>query len=62
VVQHGICDHCKDVNNPVTEENGGTLSRMTGNVKQWVADVHEACKTAWLTKNGAADYAGLEPK
>jgi hypothetical protein len=62
MAQHGICDQCKDANKPVTHENGGSLSTMTGGKKQWVADVHKDCKAAWLAKNGAADYAGLEPK
>ena len=58
----GICDQCKDRNNPVTAKNGGTLSRATETGKQWIADVHKDCKAEWLKKNGAADYAGLEPK
>jgi hypothetical protein len=62
MAQHGICDQCKDVNNPVTKENGGTLSRVEGKKKMWIADVHGACKAEYLKKSGAADYAGLETK
>ena len=62
MAQRGICDHCKDANNPVTEKNGGTLSQVVGKEKMWIADVHAACKAAWMRENGAADYAGLEPK
>ena len=61
MVEHGICDQCRDRKNPVTKENGGTLSRVTAGGKQSIADVHTACRAAWLNKNDAADYAGLEP-
>jgi len=61
MAEHGICDQCKDRNNPVTEKNGGSLTRRTSTGKQWIADVHEACKAEWLKKDGSSDYAGLEP-
>jgi len=60
--QRGICAVCKDASDPVSKDNGGTLSRTTGGIKQWVADVHKDCKAEWLRKNGAADYSGLEPR
>jgi len=62
MADHGICDQCKDRTKPVTAQTGGTLSRVTEDRKEWIADVHNDCKAEWLKKNGAADYAGLEPK
>ena len=61
MVEHGICDHCKDPKNPVTAKNGGTLSTRTGGRKTWVADIHTGCKDAWRKANGAAEFAGLDP-
>ena len=61
MTEHGICDQCKDRNNPVTAQNGGTLSRITGAQKVWIADVHTKCKDEWLNQHGAADFSGLPP-
>src|ERR1700682_6359690 len=55
MAEHRICDQCKDRDEPVTSENGGTLYRNG----TWTADVHTTCKEAWLTANGAADFARL---
>jgi hypothetical protein len=61
MAEHGICDQCKNPKNPVTAQNGGTLSTTTGAHKMWVADIHTACKDAWLKGHGAAEFAGLDP-
>jgi hypothetical protein len=57
-----ICAQCKDLKNPVTVQNGGTLYRTAGGQKVRIADVHVKCKDAWLTANGGADFAGLQDK
>jgi hypothetical protein len=60
MARRGICVQCEDANNPVTSENGGSLSKTVGGQRMWVADIHRNCKEVWLTANGAADFAALE--
>lgn len=57
-----VCNQCQDPHNPVTPENGGTITQQVGGFKTTLAHVHNSCKEAWAQAHGGTTFDALKPQ
>jgi hypothetical protein len=56
-----LCAQCKNPDEPLTNENGGSISKWIDGKKLDVAFVHRKCADKWAEENGGTIFEAIVP-
>jgi len=56
-----ICEQCKNLEEPITERNGGYISKLIDGRKVRLAFVHEKCRDKWAEEHSGTIFEAIVP-